>query len=73
MSIPELLIREIRAGPVVAPLPRPVGQLQVTWRAPPLLLVDVWTESGGRPLTAVRQRRRIARDNLRGCHSGHTA
>ena len=29
--------------------------------------------SGGRPLTAVRHRGRIARDNRRGCHAGQTA
>jgi hypothetical protein len=37
MSIPDLVIREIRAWPVVAPLPRaivPSGQLQVTCSTP---------------------------------------
>ena len=44
MSIPELLIREIRARPVVAPLPRPIRTASGDVEGTPLLLVDVWTE-----------------------------
>src|SRR4051794_27745153 len=46
MSIPELLIREIRARPVVAPLPRPMRTASGDVLDAPLLLIDVLTDVG---------------------------
>ena len=46
MSIPELLIREIRARPVVAPLPRPIRTASGDVLDAPLLLIDVLTDAG---------------------------
>src|SRR5258708_7566425 len=46
MSIPELLIREIRARPVVAPLPRPIRTASGDVMDAPLLLIDVLTDVG---------------------------
>src|SRR5260370_9820418 len=46
MSIPELLIREIRARPVVAPLPRPIRTASGGVMDGPLLLIDVLTDVG---------------------------
>src|SRR6201987_3007905 len=47
MSIPDLVIREIRARPVVAPLPRPIRTASGNVPDAPLLLIDVLTEAGG--------------------------
>ncbi len=44
MSIPDLLIREIRARPVVAPLPRPIRTASGNVLDAPLLLIDVLTD-----------------------------
>ena len=46
MSIPELVIRKIRAGPVVAPLPRPIRTASGDVLDAPLLLIDVLTDVG---------------------------
>jgi mandelate racemase len=46
MSIPELVIREIRALPVVAPLPRPIRTASGDVPDAPLLLIDVLTDVG---------------------------
>ena len=46
MSIPDLVIREIRARPVVAPLPRPIGTASGDVPDAPLLLIDVLTDAG---------------------------
>jgi mandelate racemase len=46
MSIPELVIREIRARPVVAPLPRPIRTASGDVLDAPLLLIDVLTDVG---------------------------
>ena len=46
MSIPELLIREIRARSVVAPLPRPIRTASGDVMDAPLLLIDVLTDAG---------------------------
>jgi mandelate racemase len=46
MSIPDLVIREIRARPVVAPLPRPIRTASGNVPDAPLLLIDVLTEAG---------------------------
>src|ERR1700747_1648042 len=46
MSIPELLIREIRARPVVAPLLRPIRTASGDVMDAPLLLIDVLTDVG---------------------------
>jgi mandelate racemase len=46
MSIPDLAIREIRARPVVAPLPRPIRTASGDVLDAPLLLVDVLTDAG---------------------------
>jgi hypothetical protein len=45
MSIPDLVIREIRARPVVAPLPRPIRTASGDARRP-LLPIDVLMEAG---------------------------
>src|ERR1700751_5781578 len=47
LSIPELLIGEIRARPVVAPLPRPIRTASGDVLDAPLLLIDVLTDVGG--------------------------
>ena len=46
MSIPNLVIREIRARPVVAPLPRPIRTASGDVLDAPLLLIDVLTDVG---------------------------
>src|SRR5258708_12439699 len=46
MSIPVLMIREIRARPVVAPLPRPIRTASGDVLDAPLLLIDVLTDVG---------------------------
>src|SRR5260370_36904407 len=46
MSIPDLMIREIRARPVVAPLPRPIRTASGDVLDAPLLLIDVLTDAG---------------------------
>src|ERR1700730_1137692 len=46
MSIPDLVIREIRARPVVAPLPRPIRTASGDVLDAPLLLIDVLTDAG---------------------------
>jgi mandelate racemase len=46
MSTPDLVIREIRARPVVAPLPRPIRTASGEVPDAPLLLVDVLTDTG---------------------------
>src|SRR5260370_36998876 len=46
MSIPDLAIREIRARPVVAPLPRPIRTASGDVLDAPLLLIDVLTDAG---------------------------
>src|SRR5258708_37881324 len=46
MSIPDLVIREIRARPVVVPLPRPIRTASGNVPDAPLLLIDVLTEAG---------------------------
>src|SRR6266436_6573981 len=46
MSIPDLMIREIRARPVVAPLPRPIRTASGDVLDAPLLLIDVLTDVG---------------------------
>src|SRR5258708_13088187 len=46
MRIPDLVIREIRARPVVAPLPRPIRTASGNVPDAPLLLIDVLTEAG---------------------------
>jgi hypothetical protein len=46
MSIPDLAIREIRARPVVVPLPRPIRTASGDVLDAPLLLVDVLTDAG---------------------------
>jgi mandelate racemase len=46
MSIPELVIREIRARPVLAPLPRPIRTASGDVFDAPLLLIDVLTDVG---------------------------
>src|SRR5260370_26664711 len=46
MSIPDLVIREIRARPVVAPLPRPIRTASGDVLDAPLLLIDVLTNVG---------------------------
>jgi mandelate racemase len=46
MSIPDLVIREIRARPVVAPLPRPIRTASGDVLNAPLLLIDVLTDAG---------------------------
>ena len=46
MSMPELLIREVRARPVVAPLPRPIRTASGDVLDAPLLLIDVLTDAG---------------------------
>src|SRR5258708_35367043 len=46
MRIPDLVIREIRARPVVAPLPRPVRTASGDVLNAPLLLIDVLTDAG---------------------------
>jgi hypothetical protein len=46
MSIPDLAIREIRARPVVAPLPRPIKTASGDVLDAPLLLIDVLTNAG---------------------------
>ena len=46
MSIPELVIRKIRAGAVVAPLPRPIRTASGDVLDAPLLLIDVLTDVG---------------------------
>src|SRR5262249_504677 len=47
MSSPELVIREIRARPVVAPRPRPIRTASGDVLDAPLLLIDVLTHVGG--------------------------
>src|SRR5260221_11628056 len=46
MSIPALVIREIRARAVVAPLPRPIKTASGDVPDAPLLLIDVLTDAG---------------------------
>jgi mandelate racemase len=46
MSIPDLVIREIQARPVVAPLPRPIRTASGNVPDAPLLLIDVLTDAG---------------------------
>ena len=46
MSIPDLVIREIRARPVVVPLPRPIRTASGDVPDAPLLLIDVLTDTG---------------------------
>jgi mandelate racemase len=46
MCIPDLVIREIQARPVVAPLPRPIRTASGNVPDAPLLLIDVLTEAG---------------------------
>src|SRR5260370_3759223 len=46
MSMPDLAIREIRARPVVAPLPRPIRTASGDVLDAPLLLIDVLTDAG---------------------------
>src|SRR5258708_13347151 len=46
MRIPDLVIREIRARPVVAPLPRPIRTASGDVLNAPLLLIDVLTDAG---------------------------
>src|SRR5260370_4193756 len=46
MSMPDLVIREIRARPVVAPLPRPIRTASGDVLDAPLLLIDVLTDVG---------------------------
>lgn len=46
MNIPDLVIREIRARPVVAPLPRPIRTASGDVPDAPLLLIDVLTDAG---------------------------
>src|ERR1700687_5329982 len=46
MSIPDLIIREIRARPVIAPLPRPIRTASGDVLDAPLLLIDVLTGAG---------------------------
>ena len=46
MSIPDLVIREIRARSVVAPLPRPIRTASGNVPDAPLLLIDVLTDAG---------------------------
>src|SRR5215510_12230623 len=48
MSIPDLVIREIRARPVVAPLPRPIRTASGDVLDAPLLPIDGLTEAGRR-------------------------
>src|SRR5260370_13940545 len=47
MSIPDLVIREIRARPVVAPLPRPIRTASGDVLDAALLLIDVLAGVGG--------------------------
>ena len=46
MSIPDLVIRELRVRPVVAPLPRPIRTASGDVLDAPLLLIDVLTDAG---------------------------
>ena len=46
MSTRDLVIREIRARPVIAPLPRPIRTASGDVPDAPLLLIDVLTTSG---------------------------
>src|SRR5260370_16917568 len=46
MGIPDLVIRETRARPVVAPLPRPIRTASGDVLDAPLLLIDVLTDVG---------------------------
>src|SRR5271156_3300733 len=46
MNIPDLVIREIRARPVVAPLPRPIRTASGDVLDAPLLLIDLLTDVG---------------------------
>jgi mandelate racemase len=46
MTTPDLVIREIRARPVVAPLPRPIRTASGDVLDAPLLLIDVLTDAG---------------------------
>ena len=46
MSIADLVIREIRVRPVVAPLPRPIRTASGDVLDAPLLLIDVLTDAG---------------------------
>src|SRR6201987_1852061 len=46
MSIPDLVIREFRVRPVVAPLPRPIRTASGDVLDAPLLLIDVLTDAG---------------------------
>ena len=46
MSIPDLVIREIRVRPVVAPLPRPIRTASGDVLDTPLLLIEVLTDAG---------------------------
>jgi mandelate racemase len=46
MSIPDLVIRDIRARPVVTPLPRPIRTASGDVLDAPLLLIDVLTDAG---------------------------
>jgi mandelate racemase len=46
MSISDLAIREIRARPVVAPLPRPIRTASGDVLDAPLLLIDVLRDAG---------------------------
>src|SRR3979490_1629589 len=46
MNIPDLVIREIRARPGVAPLPRPIRTGSGDVLDAPLLLMDVLTDAG---------------------------
>jgi mandelate racemase len=46
MSIPDLVIREIRVRPVVAPLPRPIRTASGDVLDTPLLLIEVLTDGG---------------------------
>src|SRR5713101_7777825 len=46
MGIPDLMIREIRDRPMVAPLPRPIRTASGDVPDAPLLLIDVLTDVG---------------------------
>ena len=46
MGIPDLVIREIHARPVIAPLPRPIRTASGDVLDAPLLLIDVLTDIG---------------------------
>src|SRR5580693_6795170 len=46
MNIPDLVIREIRARPVVAPLPRPIRTASGDVLDASLLLIDILTDLG---------------------------